>query len=237
MSIRSLCIALRVTRRLQVALTLVIISCLPACHVGVDRGHSEYQRYDLPAALPKDPAQVRVKVSLAKQRTYVLEGDRLLMVMPVSVGKAETPTPVGRFKINRKVARYRANTHGFAFKDGQVRSLFLSSLPEGWSFKGTPMPYWCEFSQGRYGFHTGWVKHRPCTHGCIRMHENLGPKFFRLVEIGTPVIISESQPEDAKYGDIPLPPDAGPLSDYDYDMYLGGGYFKRHKIPEFVETL
>lgn len=94
------------------------------------------------------------------------------------------------------------------------------------------MPYWCEFKPN-YGFHTGWIKHHPCTHGCIRMHENLAPKFFRLVSVGTPVHIAYSQPEDSSYGNLSLPPDAGPLPDYPTSMYTGNGYFKQHKSPSF----
>ena len=113
-----------------------------------------------------------------------------------------------------------------------MKQTYLSKRPAGWSFKGTPMPYWCEFKPA-YGFHTGWVKHHPCTHGCIRMHENLAPKFFRLVSVGTPVSIAYSQPEDATYGNIPLPPDSGPLPDYPGSMYVGDGYFTRHKTPKY----
>ena len=65
------------------------------------------------------------------------------------------------------------------------------------------------------------------------MHENLAPKFFRLVSNGTPVSIAYSQPEDASVGRIPLPPDAGPLPDYHGSMYVGDGYFIRHKAPSF----
>jgi hypothetical protein len=192
-----------------------------------------YQAYDRPAKLPKNPANVRVKVSLSKQRTYVMEGNDMLLVMPVSVGTAKTPTPSGTFRIYNKEAKRRANTHGFAFKGDEIRQTYLAKKPAGWSFKGTPMPYWVEFKTA-YGFHTGWVKHQPCTHGCIRMHENLAPKFFRLVSIGTPVHIAQSQPEDATHGNIPLPPDAGPLPEYDVrSMYVGDGYFSRHKAPTF----
>lgn len=191
-----------------------------------------YQRYDLPAHLPSDPNKVVVKVSTSLQRTYVMEGGRLLMVMPVSVGTASTPTPAGNFRIFRKVHKHRANSHGIAYSGNRAMRTFVWKTPSGWSFKGTPMPYWCEF-KANYGFHTGWVKHQPCTHGCIRMHENLAPKFFRLVKEGTPVFIARTQPEDAKYGNIPLPPDAGPLPDYDWSMYLGDGYYTRHKSPVF----
>ena len=195
-------------------------------------GLAAYQSYDLPAKLPKNPSAVRVKVSLSKQRTYVMEGSEVLLAMPVSVGKAGSPTPSGNFRIFNKEAKRRANTHGYAYSGNQVKQTYLSKRPAGWSFKGTPMPYWCEFKPA-YGFHTGWVKHHPCTHGCIRMHENLAPKFFRLVSVGTPVNIAYSQPEDATHGNIPLPPDSGPLPDYPSSMYVGDGYFTRHKSPSF----
>jgi hypothetical protein len=191
-----------------------------------------YQAYDRPTKLPKNPSAVRVKVSLSKQRAYVMEGSDMLLAMPISVGTASTPTPSGNFTIFNKEEKHRASTHGYAYKGDHVKQTFLAKKPSGWSFKGTPMPYWCEFKPN-YGFHAGWLKHTPCSHGCIRMHENLAPKFFKLVKIGTPVNISYTQPEDATYGNIPLPPDAGPLPDYGGDMYVGDGYFSQHKKPVY----
>lgn len=195
-------------------------------------GLAAYQAYDRPAKLPKNPAAVKVKVSLSKQRVYVMEGNEMLLVMPVSVGKAGSPTPTGNFRIYSKQEKRRANTHGFATNGKEVRRVKLQNKPAGWSFKGTPMPYWSEFKPA-YGFHTGWVKHTPCTNGCIRMHENLAPKFFRIISEGTPLSIAYRQPEDAEHANIPLPPDAGPLSDYPLSVYLGDGYFKKHKTPVF----
>ncbi len=193
-------------------------------------GLASYQSYDVSTSLPSDPGNVRVKVSLSRQRTYVMEGPKLLMVMPVSVGTSSTPTPSGSFTIFHKDAKHRATTHGYAHSGSNVKQTYLAKKPAGWFFKGTPMPYWCEFKPD-YGFHTGWIKHTPCTNGCIRMHENLAPKFFRLVEVGTPVNIAYSQPEDAIVGNIPLPPDSGPLPDYDGSMYVGDDYFNRHQSP------
>jgi len=195
-------------------------------------GLGAYHAYDVPTKLPTNPSNVRVKVSLSKQRTYVMEGSQMLLVMPVSVGAPGTSTPSGNFTIFKKVEKKRANTHGYAYNGGNIQKTLLSARPAGYSFKGTPMPYWCEF-KANYGFHTGWVKHHPCTHGCIRMHENLSPKFYRLVKVGTPVSIAYSQPEDATAGNIPLPPDAGPLPDYPGTMYVGDGYFKQHKSPSY----
>ncbi len=195
-------------------------------------GLAAYHAYDRPTKLPKNPNNVRVKVSISKQRAYVMEGSEILLAMPVSVGAPGTSTPSGSFTIFNKEAKHRANSHGYAYKGSDIRKTMLSSKPAGYSFKGTPMPYWCEFKPN-YGFHTGWVKHQPCTHGCIRMHENLSPKFFRLVKAGTPVNISYSQAEDATIGNIPLPPDAGPLPDYAGTMYTGDGYFSRHTTPKY----
>jgi hypothetical protein len=191
-----------------------------------------YHAYDLPCQLPSNPDRVSVKVSLSKQRTYVMEGSKVLLAMPVSVGTPQTPTHPGSYTVFNKDRMHRANTHGYAYSGNQVKQTFLAKKPGGWSFKGTPMPYWCEFAPN-YGFHTGWIKHYPCTHGCIRMHENLSPKFFRLVKVGTPVNIAYSQPEDATCGNIPLPPDSGPLPDYPGTMYVTDGYFNQHKTPVY----
>lgn len=211
---------------------LALMMGFSSCAMRKSGGLASYQSYDRPAKLPNNPSAVKVKVSLSKQRVYVMEGNEMLMVMPVSVGAPGTPTPTGSFRITAKTAKQRANSHGYATNGQAVRQTKIGNVPSGWKFKGTPMPYWSEFKPA-YGFHTGWVKHTPCTHGCIRMHENLSPKFFRLVSVGTPVSIAYSQSEDAAHANIPLPPDAGPLKDYAGDMYLGDGYFTRHQTPKF----
>lgn len=217
---------------------LAAVTLMPSCsNMGGGSGLSAYHAYDRPTKLPSNPANVRVKVSLSKQRTYVMEGSEVLLAMPVAVGALNpstriSSTPTGSFRIFNKVQMKRANSHGYAYNGDKVMQTYLNKRPAGWSFKGTPMPYWCEFKLN-YGFHTGWVKHHPSTHGCIRMHENLAPKFFRLVSNGTPVSIAYSQPEDATHGNIPLPPDAGPLPDYASSMYLGEGYFRQHKTPSY----
>jgi hypothetical protein len=211
---------------------LAAVTFMPSCTSTGGSGLAAYHAYDRPTKLPSNPANVRVKVSISKQRTYVMEGSEVLLAMPVAVGAPGSSTPTGSFRIFSKVQMKRANTHGYAYNGKQIMQTYLAKRPAGWSFKGTPMPYWCEFKPN-YGFHTGWVKHHPSTHGCIRMHENLAPKFFRLVSNGTPVSIAYSQPEDATFGNIPLPPDAGPLPDYAGSMYVGNGYFTQHKTPTY----
>lgn len=205
-------------------------ACAPRA-AGPD-GVATYRAYDRPAHRAGDPAAVVVKVSTSRQRVYVMEGGTPLLVMPVTVGAEDTPTPHGRFRILHKELRKRSTRQGFARSGGEVRRTPLREKPPGWSFTGTPLPYWCEFHDG-LAFHSGWIRHRPATDGSIRLHENLAPKFYQLVRVGTPVVIAEWLPEDREFGSIELPPDAGPLPDDPPEFYLGDDYFTRHLPPRW----
>ncbi len=228
---------MKVIRPALLAVAALAVASLSSCSTtsssGGGGGMAAYNAYDRPAKLPKNPSNVRVKVSIQNQMAYVLEGNEPLLVMPVGVGKAGSVTPSGSFRIFRKNHYQRANTHGFAYKGNDIRQTYLAKKPAGYSFKGTPMPYWCEFKPA-YGFHTGWMKPYPCTHGCLRMHHNLSPKFFKLVSNGTPVSIAQTQPEDATIGrNIPRPPDSTPLADFHPSYYLTDEPFKHHKSPSY----
>jgi len=217
-------------RRAAAVLAILLAGCV--AEGPRENGVEVYRRYDRPATLPRDPAAVEVKVSTSRQRVYVMEDDRPLLVMPVSLGAPDSPTPHGEFRILRKRERMRSRVQGFARSGERVERTPIDEKPAGWSFTGMPLPYWCEFHDG-LAFHTGWIKHRPTTDGSIRMHENLAPKFYRLVRVGTPVRIARWLPEDATLGNIPLPPDAGPLVDEPDDFYLGDDYFTHHLPPSF----
>lgn len=142
--------------------------------------------YYVKAYKPNNPRDVKVKISTENQTIYVLEGDRPLMVAACSVGTAATPTPKGNFKIYLKEKKRRRR-----------------SQPG----RGYPMGYWCEFKSA-YGIHAGWVHPAPRTHGCVRLHFDVAPKFFALVREGTPLNIATRQPEDQTIGkNVPRPMD------------------------------
>ncbi|MDQ3115675.1 MAG: L,D-transpeptidase, partial [Verrucomicrobiota bacterium] len=126
---------------------------------------------------PQNPDKVRVALSLSTQNVYVMEGDRLLMAVQGTVGKPGSGTPKGKFRITNKIKNKRR-----------------ISQPDA----GYPMAYWCEFKSA-YGFHEGFVHPTPRTHGCIRLHREAAARLFALVKVGTPVSISDNQPEDLKY--------------------------------------
>ena len=52
-------------------------------------------KYDVVAYKPRNPGNVRVKVSLQNRMVYVMEGNRPLLVTPTTIGKPGATTPTG----------------------------------------------------------------------------------------------------------------------------------------------
>ncbi len=147
--------------------------------------------YDPAVTQPSNRSAVRVAISTSAQRMYVVEGNKVLLASPCSVGKASTPTPYGNHRILSKVKHRRRQ-----------------SQPS----RGYPMTYWMSFHSASYGMHWGFVKPYPCTAGCVRLPLNTARKAFDLVRVGTRVNISRTQPWDSTIGatlprldDSPLP--------------------------------
>jgi hypothetical protein len=179
-------------RILTLALQSAVVTLLAAC-----AAPPHEVSYSVRAAAPRNREAVRVKVSLSRQIVYVMEKDEVLMAAATCVGLPEKPTPRGQFRITNKMADKRSNSYGF-FVNGRGIEPGEAAHPRPGRFVGYPMPYWCEFSPG-YGFHAGYVHPVPRTHGCLRLHNTVAPKFFALVKEGTPVNIAYEQPEDAQY--------------------------------------
>jgi len=134
--------------------------------------------FDPPVQQPQNPAAVKLKLSTGAQRLYVVEGNKVLLATPVTVGAPSSPTPKGDFTIYSKQAnRRRVSSPG----------------------AGYPMTYWMEFKSA-YGLHWGFVKPHPTTHGCVRMPIDSARKVFALIRTGTPINIATSQPWDATIG-------------------------------------
>lgn len=148
-----------------------------ACTTPIVGGKTGFD-FDPPVTQPENPRAVKVKLSTGAQRLYVVEGNKVLLATPITVGKPSTPTPLGNFTIYSKEAHRRRHSSPGA---------------------GYPMTYWMEFKPA-YGMHWGFMKPYPATHGCVRMPIDSARKVFALVREGTPVNIAKSQPWDATIG-------------------------------------
>jgi hypothetical protein len=170
-------IALLSASRLALAALALALVGLTGCQT-MPMGGSTAFSYDPPVKAPKNPSNVKLKLSTGAQRLYVVEGNDVLLATPVCVGTAATPTPKGDYTIYSKVAnRRRVSSPG----------------------AGYPMTYWMEFKSA-YGLHWGFVKPYPSTHGCVRMPLKAAQKTFDLIRTGTPINIATSQPWDATIG-------------------------------------
>jgi hypothetical protein len=68
-------------------------------------------------------------------------------------------------------------------------------VPEGGSFAGAKMPYFLRF-HGGYGLHAGRVPSYPASHGCVRLPSAMAPRFFENSELGTPVSVIQTNPNE-----------------------------------------
>lgn len=160
---------------------------------------SSVGQFDSTAYQASDLNGVAIKVSLENMMAYVMEGNKALLVTPVTIGTPEDPTPKGTFKVFQKIEKKRSYTYGFHVSDTVIRPGESRNLPRGQRYVGYPMPYWVEFHPG-YGFHSGGVWPMPRSHGCLRVHKTVAPKLFELTKVGTPVYIADRQPEDQTIG-------------------------------------
>ena len=155
--------------------------------------------YHVDAYAPTSSGDVQVLVSLRSKIVYVMEGNRPLLVTPVSIGTSDHPTPTGHFTVTAKDRTKRSGEYGFWTNGNDIYAGSSGQGRSGYSYVGYPMANWVEFEPG-FGFHEGYVWPIPRSHGCIRIHRNASVKFFRLVQIGTPVTIAGSLPEDDTIG-------------------------------------
>ena len=158
------------------------------------------QAYHTTAYQPASMGDIAVKVSLKEQVVYVMEGSTCLMATPTCVGKPGFVTPTGNFKVTLKDQTRRSATYGYWVNGTDARPGKASQSPgPGYTYVGYPLAFWVEFAPG-FGFHEGPIWPYPRSHGCLHIHDTASAKFFELVQVGTPVNIAQTQPEDATIG-------------------------------------
>ena len=138
------------------------------------------------------PENSLLRISLEKQRGYLINGDEVAMDYPISSGKRGFPTPAGAYTILEKKVDKASNAYGKVY-DAEGERLYgkekPSEVPEGGKFVGAPMPYWMRLNNEGVGHHIGKVPRYPASHGCIRGPRSVIPTVYRKVKVGTPVTV------------------------------------------------
>jgi len=145
-----------------------------------------------------ETAQIAAKrvivVSLEDRKLALVEGGQVKRVYAVAVGKPSTPSPVGTFKIERRVMNPTYH-HG----DKTV-------APGPGNPVGTR---WMGLSKAGYGIHgTNEPKSigKAASHGCIRMAKPDLEEFYGMVQVGDSVeLIGRRNEETAQLFGDPRP--------------------------------
>jgi lipoprotein-anchoring transpeptidase ErfK/SrfK len=117
----------------------------------------------------------RVVVSIPDRKLALIANGRVVKVYPIAVGKAETPSPTGSFRVVSRVIDPTWYTKGKIVPPGPANPLGNR---------------WIGLSERGYGIHGTNVQSsvgHAASHGCIRMRKADVEELFKLVEIGDPV--------------------------------------------------
>src|SRR4029077_2219911 len=87
-----------------------------------------------------------VRVSLSKQRAYLMLGDEIVIDTPISSGKRSRPTPPGSFHILEKDKNHKSSVYGdFVDSSGRIVrrgiSSRIDSAPSGTHYVGADMKW------------------------------------------------------------------------------------------------
>jgi lipoprotein-anchoring transpeptidase ErfK/SrfK len=142
------------------------------------------------------PDNVHVRVSLPKQRAYLMVGEEIAADSPISSGKSGHGTPRGNFSVMEKDPDHRSSLYGdFVDRSGRVVragiSAKIDSAPSGTHYVGAPMRWFMRLTGEGVGMHVGILPGYPASHGCIRMSADGAKLFYDNVKVGTPVDVGD----------------------------------------------
>lgn len=128
----------------------------------------------------------RIQVDLTSRKLSLMSGDKLVKKYAVAIGKPETPTPVGEFKVTEKLPNpvwYRTTPSGTK-----------EVIPYG-DPRNELGVCWIGFKPA-FGIH-GTIEPesigKAVSHGCVRMHNQDVEELYNIVSEDTPVkIIGET---------------------------------------------
>jgi hypothetical protein len=175
------------------ALALLSLSC------GISRGPANRHRAERVLYGWHDdggPGKVNVRISLPDQIAEIKRGDREIGWCYVATGKEGHNTSPGTYKITEKIEDKYSNIYGWIeddfgnVVDGDAKA--RDRVPEGMVYVPAPMPYWMRLTSYGVGMHGGIIPQpgEPASHGCIRLPKEFVPTVFDVVDVGTPVVIT-----------------------------------------------
>jgi lipoprotein-anchoring transpeptidase ErfK/SrfK len=125
----------------------------------------------------------RIVVSFPDRKLALVEGDHVIKLYDIAVGKPSTPSPAGEFQIVNHIANPTWYGPGKVVGPGAgnpVGTRWMGLSAAGYGIHGTNAP-------GSIG--------KAASHGCIRMRNRDVEELFELVGVGVTVELHQERPE------------------------------------------
>jgi hypothetical protein len=151
------------------------------------------------------PGKVTVRISLPDQIAEYHRGGQPIGWSYVATGKEGHGTRAGTYRIMEKIEDKYSNKYGWIedefgnVVDGDAK--VGDRVPKGMRYVPAPMPFWMRLTSYGIGMHGGLIPEpgKPASHGCIRMPKDFVPLVYDVVDVGTPVTITQ---EPSRHGPI-----------------------------------
>lgn len=122
-----------------------------------------------PGVLEGSKSELRMIVSVATQRIYLIKNHEVAFDTPISTALIGYRTPRGSFAIKEKIQK------------GKISNIYKCL-----------MPLWMRIGATEFGMHEGELPGHPASHGCIRLPRESARFIFDHVSEGTQVEVVDS---------------------------------------------
>ena len=129
------------------------------------------------AAVGVGPVRSRVVVDVSAKRLTLYRRGRPVLRAPVAVGSPATPTPLGRYYVNQRLI---PPDPGGPYGPAAIGISAYSTVLTGWT-QGGPIAI--------HGTNEPWSIGHAVSNGCIRVHNDVLRRLFKVTPAGTPVVI------------------------------------------------
>jgi lipoprotein-anchoring transpeptidase ErfK/SrfK len=124
----------------------------------------------------------RIVISIPDRKLVLMNGQKIVKVYDVAVGKPSTPSPEGEFKIANRIPNPT-----WIGPDGPVGPGKTNPIGTRWMGLGYR-------GYGIHGTNAPKSIGKAASHGCIRMRQNDLEELFALVDVGTTVELHGERP-------------------------------------------
>ena len=146
-----------------------------------------------------------VKVDVSEQRVKLIVDGKVALSSPCTTGAKhklepntrtyrDKHTPLGKFKIQEKIAAKKSTIFGAMYRNGKKvyhgdRRKYRGPKAK---YVGHTMHHWMRLTSGGVGLHASkYIKRYPGSNGCIRLPYDIASTIFSKVKPGTLVIVSK----------------------------------------------